>query len=98
MKYRIAIWAATGFLVASVWAGYLLVRSKDHLIEPIVSTLIRLTCPVAIVGSHYPVSLYAALVANIALYALIGLVVETLRRQFNHSNEFKTARRVSPSD
>jgi hypothetical protein len=86
MKYRIAIWAAAGFLVASGWAVYLLVRSKDHLIEPIVSTLIRLTCPIAFVGSHYPVSLYLALAANVATYALIGLAVETLRRQLNHSN------------
>ncbi len=54
MKCRIAIWAAAGFLVASGWAVYLLVRSKDHLIELMVYTLIRLTCPVAIVGSHYP--------------------------------------------
>jgi hypothetical protein len=86
MKYRIAIWAAAGFLVASGWAVYLLVASKDHPTEPIVSTLIQLTCPVAIVGSHYPVSLYAALVANVATYALVGLLVETLRRQLNHSS------------
>jgi hypothetical protein len=86
MKYRIAIWAAAGFLVAAGWAVYLLVASKDHLIEPIVFTLIRVTCPVAIVGSHYPVGLYAALVANVATYALIGLVLETLRRQSKHSN------------
>jgi hypothetical protein len=86
MKYRIAVWATAGFLVASGWAVYLVVRSKDHLIEPIVFTLIRLTCPVAIIGSHYPVSLYSALVANVATYALIGLVVEILRRQLNHSN------------
>jgi hypothetical protein len=86
MKYRIAIWAAAGFLVAAGWAVYLLVASKDHLIEPIVSTLIRVTCPVAIVGSHYPVSLYSALVANVVTYALIGLIVETLRRQLNRSN------------
>jgi hypothetical protein len=61
------------------------VRSKDHLIEPIVSTLIRLTCPIAIVGSHYPVSLYSTLVANVATYALIGLLVEILRRKLNRS-------------
>jgi hypothetical protein len=73
MKYRIAIWAAAGFLLASGWAVYFLVRSKDRLIEPSVSTLIRLTGPVAIVGSHYPVSLYSTLVANVATYALIGL-------------------------
>jgi len=86
MKYRIAMWAAAGFLVASAWAVYLFLASKDHLTEPIVSTLIRLTCPIAIVGSHYSVSLYSALLGNVATYALIGLVVEILRRRLNHSN------------
>jgi hypothetical protein len=86
MKFRIAMWAVAGFLVASGWAVYFLVASKDHPMEPIVSSLVRLTCPVAIVGSHYPVSLYSALVANVATYALVGLVVETLRRQLNRSN------------
>jgi hypothetical protein len=86
MKYRIALWAAAGFLVASGWAVYFLVASKEHPMEPIVSTLLRLTCPVAIVGSHYPVSLYSTLVANVATYALVGLGVETLRRQLNHAN------------
>src|SRR5580704_307983 len=86
VKYRIAIWAAAGFLVASGWAVYFSVTSKSHPIEPIVSALVRLTCPVAIVGSHYPVSLYSALVINVATYALAGLVVEILRRQLIHSN------------
>jgi hypothetical protein len=86
MKYRIAIWAAAGFLVASGWAVYFFVKNKDLPIEPIVSALIRLSCPIAIVGSHYPVSLYSALAANVATYALVGLVVETLRRQFRRSN------------
>jgi hypothetical protein len=86
MKYRVAIWAAAGFLVASGWAVYFLLASKNLPIEPMVSILVRLTCPIAIVGSHYPVSLYWALAANVATYALVGLVVETLRRQLNHSN------------
>ena len=86
MKYRIAMWAAAGFLVASGWAVYFFVKNKDLPIEPIVSSLIRLSCPIAIVGSHYPVSLYSAVAANVATYALVGLVVETLRRQFKHSN------------
>jgi hypothetical protein len=92
MKYRIAMWAAVGFLVASVWAVQFLVASKSHPIEPIVDTLVRLTCPIAVVGSHYPVSLYSALIANVATYALAGLVEETLRLQFNHSNQFRTSR------
>ena len=62
MKHRIAIWATVGSLVASGWAIYFFVASKDNPTNPIVSTLVRLTCPVAIVGSHYPVSLYSALV------------------------------------
>jgi hypothetical protein len=86
MKYRIAIWAAAGLLVASGWAVYFFVKNKDLPTEPIVSALIRLSCPIAIVGSHYPVSLYSAVAANVATYALVGLVVETLRRQFKHSN------------
>jgi len=86
MRLRIAIWAAAGFSVASGWAVYFLARNKDLPIEPVVSFLIRLSCPIAIVGSHHPVSLYSSLAANVATYALIGLLVETLRRQFSHSN------------
>jgi hypothetical protein len=85
MKWRIAMWATAGFLVASGWAVYFFLASKDHPIEPIVSTIVRLTCPVAIVGSHYHVSLSSALVANVATYALVGLLVEAVRRQLNHS-------------
>jgi len=64
----------------------LLVAKKDLPIEPLVSTLVRVTCPIAIVGAHYPVSIYSALAANVATYALVGLVVEILRRQLNHSS------------
>jgi hypothetical protein len=81
MKYRIAIWAAAGLVVAGGWAVYFLVASKDHPIAPLIQTIVRLTCPVAIVGSHYPVSVYLALVANVATYALVGLIVEAVRRQ-----------------
>jgi hypothetical protein len=86
MKYRITIWAAAGFLVESGWAVYFFLANKDLPIEPFVSTLVRLTCPIAIVGAHYPVSIYSALGANVATYALVGLVVEILRRRLNHSN------------
>jgi hypothetical protein len=86
MKYRIAIWAAAGFLVAGGWAVYFFLANKDLPIEPLVSTLVRLTCPIAIVGAHYSVNIYSALLANVATYALVGLVVETLRRRLNYSN------------
>jgi hypothetical protein len=86
MKYRVAIWAAAGFLVGSGWAIYFRVANKDLPLQPFVSTLVRLTCPIAILGAHYPVSIYSALAANVATYALVGLVVEILRQQLSHSS------------
>jgi hypothetical protein len=86
MNYRIAIWGAAGFLVAFEWAVYFFLRNKDLPIEPLVSAFLRLTCPIAIVGAHYPVSIYSALGANVTTYAAVGLLVELLRRQLNHSS------------
>ena len=86
MKYRIAIWAGAGFIVAALWALFAIAtfpstseRMRD------VSTLISLTCPIAIVGRHYTISLWEALAANTATYALAGFIVETLRRQLHHA-------------
>ena len=47
--------------------------------------LVSLTCPVAIAGMRYPISLYETLAANAVTYALVGLIVETLRRQLHHA-------------
>jgi hypothetical protein len=85
MRYRIAGWASAGFLVAGCWAVYFLEAAKDHAREPIVYILVRLTCPIALF-SRYPLSLYLVLLANAATYALIGLIVETLRRQLRHAS------------
>jgi hypothetical protein len=85
MKYRIAMWAGSGLLVAGAWGLYFGWVSKDVPIAPIVYTLARVTCPAAIVGAHFPLSLYLVLAANAATYALVGLIVEILRMQFSHS-------------
>jgi hypothetical protein len=84
MKCRIAMWAGAGFLVAGFWALFAIAtfpatseRMRD------VWTLICLTCPVAKAGRHYPISLYEVLAANAVTYALIGLIVETLRHQLH---------------
>jgi hypothetical protein len=82
MRYRIAVWAVAGFLVAGFWALFAIAswpsaneRMRD------VWTLISLTCPVAMAGMHHPISLYEALAANTVTYALVGLIVETLRHR-----------------
>ena len=86
MKYRIAMWATAGFLVAGFWAFFALAtfpstneRMRD------VGTLISLTCPIAILGRHYAISLYEVLAANAVSYALVGLIVETLRHPLHHA-------------
>ena len=84
MKYRVAGWAVLGFLVAAGWGVYFGMRNKEIPIDPIVSFLARLTCPIAILGSHFPLSLHWVLVANIATYALVGLIVEAVRQQLSH--------------
>ena len=84
MKYRVAGWAVLGFLVAAGWGVYFGMRSKEIPIDPIVSFLTRLTCPIGILGSHFPLSLRLVLVANAATYALVGLIVEAVLRQFSH--------------
>jgi len=86
MKYRIAMWASAGFLVAGFWAFYafLTFPSTNERMRD-VWTLVSLTCPVAIAGMHYPISLYETLAANAVTYALVGLIVETLRQQLRQA-------------
>jgi hypothetical protein len=87
MKFRIAMWAGAGLLVAAFWALYFAMVSKDVPIQPIVYTLATFSCPIALVGNHFHfgVKLYWVLVTNAAFYALFGVVVESLRRQFRHA-------------
>jgi hypothetical protein len=86
MKYRIAAWAFVA--VAGCWALYAFANAPATMMsrEPIL-TLIEFTCPVVLVAFyfHFGVSLYTTLVANAATYALLGLIVETLRRRLRHA-------------
>jgi hypothetical protein len=85
MKYRVAMWASAGFVVACFWALYFLLHPNNQIppAEPM-WMVVRLTCPIAFV-SFYPIKLYGVLLANAATYSLVGLTVETLRRQLQHA-------------
>jgi hypothetical protein len=89
MKYRIVIWAAPGFLFAGFWAFYFFPTAQTPLASagPI-WTLACLTCPVAFASFyfHFPLGVGWAILANAATYALVGLTVETLRRQLKHAS------------
>jgi hypothetical protein len=92
MKYRIAIWAAAGFLVASGWAVYFFLKDKDLPIEPLVSALLRLTCPIAIVGMHYPVSIYSSLAANVATYAVVVTTYKSVKKRIECAWSMRVSR------
>jgi len=85
MKYRIALWASAGLLVAGFWAIYFAQVNKDNPLGPIVYSLASWTQAIVLVIHHFTVSFYWVLLANAVTYALIGLVAETLRRQFRHA-------------
>ena len=78
MRNRIAIWAAVGFIVAGCWALYAAVSPFATERVPGLLVLIHITWPITF-ASRLPLSLYAVLIINAVTYALIGLVVETLR-------------------
>jgi len=88
MKYRIGMWASAGFVIACCWVLYFAETNKDNPIGPVVYTLARLTQPVVVVGFyfHFGIYFYWVVLANAGTYALIGLIVETLRRRLKATN------------
>jgi hypothetical protein len=84
MRNRIANWAGVGFLVAGGWALYAVAATPPALGfgDPLLP-LVQLTCPIAILGRYYPISLYSVLLANAATYALAGQIVEGLRQRLH---------------
>ena len=79
MKNRIAMWAAAGFVVAAFWIIY--AATISNAAEPMqgLRLLAGLTCPITL-ASHLPIGLSWVLIANTATYALVGLIVETVRK------------------
>jgi hypothetical protein len=87
MKRRIAMWAIAGFLAAGFWAVFALATFPPSTHERMrdIWPLISLTCPMAIAGMHHPISVYETLMANAAMYGLVGLIIESLRRRLSHA-------------
>ena len=83
MRFRIAVWASSGFLVAVAWAIYAFVSRPFTFSDPMMA-LAQLTCPIALFRS-YPLRLEWVVLANAATYAFVGLIVESLRRRPVHA-------------
>jgi hypothetical protein len=81
MKSRIAIWASVGALVAVFWGIYVVSTRTNTLATPgVLSGLADLTCPIVLLR-HHAVSLDQVLIANAATYALVGVIMEAIRRR-----------------
>ena len=81
MKSRIAIWAATGFLIAGCWELFVMFSvpfANQRMAD--VWLLAAITCPVTLIR-NLQVTWYAVLIANTAIYVLLGLTVEALRKR-----------------
>lgn len=85
MKFRLAMWAMVGFLVAAGWAFYATATFPQAIsrANPLVWNLAVATQPLALASMHFnfPASMYWVFVTNAAAYAVLGLLVESLRRQ-----------------
>jgi hypothetical protein len=83
---RIAAWASAGFLISVGWGFYFATANKGIPIGPIVHTLARLTQPTAAailyLNPATPLGLTSVAVTNAATYALLGLMIETVRRHY----------------
>lgn len=79
MKYRIAVWGLVGLLVAAFWM--ILSVAVPMWREPVLMELARFTCPIVAISwaLNFGVKWYWVILTNVAAYALIGLIIETLR-------------------
>ncbi|HTM42140.1 MAG TPA: hypothetical protein VL177_14570 [Terriglobales bacterium] len=88
MKFRILLWAFAGLLVATGWAFYAAATFPNLMqADPLVWNLALLTQPIAWASMHFnfPASIYLVFASNAIAYALLGLIVEGLRRQLSHT-------------
>jgi hypothetical protein len=90
MKFRVAVCAGLGFLVAVGWAVYSFSANPSPitLAEPILWNLALLTQPVALasVRFRFGMSVYWVILANTLTYGLIGLIVETLWQKLRRAH------------
>jgi hypothetical protein len=83
--FRIIMWASAGLLISAGWGFYFAASNKSIPIGPIVGARARLTEPVAALVAYlypnYSLGLRVVVIANAATYAIVGILVDTIRRR-----------------
>jgi hypothetical protein len=83
MKRRISLWAFIGFAVAFVWFVVGLFTWPNYNLGR--SAIVAITAPASLIGRIMPLAYYWFILLNAAIYALIGLATELLRRPIAHA-------------
>jgi hypothetical protein len=78
MGRNIGIWALVGFIVACGWIGIAIALGPSYNLGH--STLVSITAPASLLGRRVTLSFYWFVLLNAALYAVVGLATESLRR------------------
>ena len=80
MKHRLGMWVLSGFVVACCWVILgMVVGSNINLGR---SAIVAITAPAAYLGRRMPLAYYWFILLNAAIYALLGLAIELVRRPF----------------
>ncbi|HEY3626015.1 MAG TPA: hypothetical protein VGL00_07015 [Terracidiphilus sp.] len=87
MLRRIGLWALCGLAVGFLWVVYFYWHNYSAYhggppfsYSPATDTLIDITIPIrTLFGRHHAITWYWSMVLNAAIYASIGLVVESIR-------------------
>ncbi|HEY4678271.1 MAG TPA: hypothetical protein VIJ01_13980 [Candidatus Angelobacter sp.] len=80
MKRRISLWAIVGFVVAYCWFIYSTATAPNPNLAR--WTIVAVTAPASLIGRAMPLAYYWFILLNAAIYALVGLATEVLRRPF----------------
>jgi hypothetical protein len=78
MKRRISLWALGGFTVACCWFIYSTATAPNPNLAR--WTIVAVTAPASLIGRTMPLAYYWFILLNAAMYALVGLAAELLRR------------------
>jgi hypothetical protein len=78
MTRRICLWAFGGFAVACCWFIYSTVTWPNPNLAR--WTIVAITAPASLIGRSMPLAYYWFILLNAAIYALVGLASELLRR------------------
>jgi len=92
MLRRTGLWALAGATVGFLWFVYFYWHNYSAYhggpalnYSPVTDTLVDITIPIRLLFGHLRITWYWSMVLNAAIYAGIGLAVETIRLAFRSS-------------